>query len=320
MTTDGADSNDQSLSPDEAFATLGNETRFGVLRALAEADGSVAFSELRDRVGMADSGQFNYHLDRLVGHFVEATDDGYRLRHAGRRVVEAVLSGAVTDRPSLSGERIDHSCEFCGTPIEVDWDGSGIGLYCPNCQGQYAPEHATGESADGDRGYLGHLPMPPAGVRDRDPAAAYRTAWTWGNLEILSLSSDICPRCAGPVTFDVNVCDDHDATDGTCDACENRHRIGLAVRCENCIFESGGAFVVRLVAHTALLSFLTDHGYNPIAPGRPQEVNVIHADYEEELLSEDPFRARFAFSDGDERLAMTVDDDLDVVETTRESV
>jgi DNA-binding transcriptional ArsR family regulator len=91
----------ETLSPDAAFATLGSETRFAVLRALAEADDAVSFSALRDRVGMADSGQFNYHLDRLVGHFVERADDGYRLAPAGERVAEAVLSGAVTERPRL---------------------------------------------------------------------------------------------------------------------------------------------------------------------------------------------------------------------------
>jgi hypothetical protein len=73
----------------EAFATLGNETRLSILLALWEAyepfvaTNAVAFSELRERVGMRDSGQFNYHLDKLRGHFVRKTDAGYELRRAG---------------------------------------------------------------------------------------------------------------------------------------------------------------------------------------------------------------------------------------------
>jgi len=50
------------------------------------------------------------------------------------------------------------------------------------------------------------------------------------------------------------------------------------VHCENCIFATGGAFVVGLVGHTAMLSFLTYHGYNPVAPDRPQAVDAVHDD------------------------------------------
>lgn len=319
MPTDSDDARDELLSPDEAFATLGNETRFATVRALADADGTLSFSALRDRVGMADSGQFNF--DRLVGPFVERADEGYRLAPAGERVAEAVLSGVVTERPDLDGEPIDQRCEYCGGAVELDWKREGVGLYCTSCDGKFGQKQAAvGElaSEDAERGYLGMLPVPPAGVRDRDPDEAYRTAWTWGNLEILSLSSDICPRCGAPVTFTPEVYDDHDANDGVCATCENRHRIRTSVACENCTFDSGGAFAIRLVGHTAVLDFLTDHGLNPVAPESPRLVNAVHEDYEEDLLSTDPFRARFAFRADDERLVLTVDDDLTVAAAERE--
>ncbi|MFB6206666.1 MAG: ArsR/SmtB family transcription factor, partial [Haloglomus sp.] len=86
-----------ALSPDEAFGVLGNETRIQILQTLGEADGPLSFTELRDRVGIRQGSQFNYHLDKLVGHFVRKTDDGYELRLAGRRVIYAVLSEAVTE-------------------------------------------------------------------------------------------------------------------------------------------------------------------------------------------------------------------------------
>jgi hypothetical protein len=97
------DGDSERLSPDDAFATLGNETRLGILQTLGRAGEDLSFSVLRDRVGVEDSGQFNYHLEQLVGHFVRKTEDGYQLRRAGRRVVEAVLSGAVTDAPTWTG-------------------------------------------------------------------------------------------------------------------------------------------------------------------------------------------------------------------------
>ena len=97
MTNDSETGEATPLSPDEAFSVLGDQARLGILRALATADGPLAYVELYDAVEYDDSSNFSYHLDKLVGHFVRKTDDGYRLYDAGRRVVEAVVSGAVTD-------------------------------------------------------------------------------------------------------------------------------------------------------------------------------------------------------------------------------
>ncbi len=44
-----------------------------------------------------------------------------RLGRAGERIVEAVLSGAVTDDPVLSRTEIDQSCPYCGAPVEVEY-------------------------------------------------------------------------------------------------------------------------------------------------------------------------------------------------------
>lgn len=73
------------LSPDEAFALLGNETRIEILRTLWEAydpytaDNEVPFSDRYDRVSIDDSGNFTSRLGQLVDHFVSETDDGDEL-------------------------------------------------------------------------------------------------------------------------------------------------------------------------------------------------------------------------------------------------
>lgn len=60
------------------------------MQALGEAGfgESLSFTELRERVGVRQGAQFNYHLDKLVGHFVTKTDGGYSLRPTGHRVIE----------------------------------------------------------------------------------------------------------------------------------------------------------------------------------------------------------------------------------------
>lgn len=90
----------------DAFELLANETRLAILLALWEAyepfgtGGGLTFSELRDRVGMRDSGQFNYHLGKLEGEFVQSTDGGYKLRPAGEKITRAVIGGLDSKRRS----------------------------------------------------------------------------------------------------------------------------------------------------------------------------------------------------------------------------
>jgi hypothetical protein len=62
---------ERPVDPERAFRLLSDETRVGILRGLWEASNdAVSFSELRERVGTPDSGQFNYHLGKLREHFV----------------------------------------------------------------------------------------------------------------------------------------------------------------------------------------------------------------------------------------------------------
>ncbi|WP_254538468.1 ArsR/SmtB family transcription factor [Halomarina litorea] len=252
-----------ALSPDDAFAVLGNETRFGILRALGEVDGPCSFSHLRDRVGVADSGQFNYHLDRLVGHFVEHTDEGYGLRRAGERVVEAVLSGAVTEAPVVAPTTVDRPCQYCGAPVGITYDEERVRVYCTECEGIY------GERSEVDgAGHLGTLFVPPAGLHDRSASELLQAAYVWGELSVMAATNGVCPRCAATVEESVHVCERHDGGDGPCPRCDERFAVGVHLECTNCLYDRGGAFGVRLLSNTDLLAFLTDRGVNPVAPRR----------------------------------------------------
>jgi hypothetical protein len=313
----GDDGAEAALSPDDAFALLGNGTRIAILRTLGEAAQPLSFSELRDRVAMHDSGQFNYHLEKLVGHFVAKGEDGYTLRRTGRRVVEAVFSGAVTETPSLTRTGVDETCNRCGAPIEITWDSGSVRMYCTECAGTYGRIRGDRPAQPAERGYLGRLPLPPAGVRNRAPDEVLRAAWTWGTLEIYAMAAGICPRCSATVETTTRVCDDHDASDGLCPSCESVYAVHASTDCTNCIFEGGGAAALGLLSETELLTFLTDHGLNPIAPESIRVLNGVHGDYDEEILQHDPLRARFTFHIVDDSLSVTVDDALAVVDSDR---
>lgn len=309
------DDGGSALPPDQAFAALGNETRIEILRALGEVDEPLSFSNLHDRVEMRDSSQFNYHLEKLVGHFVRKSEAGYALTRAGRRVIEAVLSGAVTEAPVVDRTEVDHPCHLCGAPIEVTFHEERVELYCTACSGTYTRSSSTGDRTHAaDYGYLGYQPLPPAGVRGRSPHELLQASYTWGTLELMAASHGMCPRCSASLEQSTDVCRDHDASDGLCETCGRRYAVGIQLECTNCIYDEGAAAAVGLTGSTPVLAFLLEHDVNPIHPTPdllPTATQAIN-DYREEILATDPLRARFTFTIGDDDLTVTVDENLAV--------
>lgn len=318
MPTD-SDIRDITLPPDDAFSVLGNETRMEILRTLGDADESLPFSELRDRVGIKDSGQFNYHLDKLAGHFVGQTEEGYRLRQAGRRVIEAVLSGAVTEAPSMERTEIDWSCHYCGAPtLEVDYREEQVGMYCNQCEGTYSGSGTTTDAsrpAEHDR--LGYLHLPPAGVHGRTPEELLSSAFIWTYGEFSTASRGVCPRCSAPVEDSPLLCESHDSSDGLCEECGRRYGIAFQSRCTNCIFRYSAVFGVRLLANPALQSFHLDHDLDQGNPSS-ERLRRLFSVYDEEIIDTDPFEARFTFTIDDDSLTLTVNEEFAVIDVTRQ--
>lgn len=313
MTVEPEPGETPSLSPEAAFGVLGDDTRVRILHALGTADGTLAFSDLFDRIDYGDSSNFSYHLEKLVGHFVEKTGEGYTLTQRGRRVVEAVLSGAVTDDPILERTVIDRPCPFCRTNVEIAYRQEHVSLHCPDCFGF----QDRGEDVDRDRtafGNLGHLLLPPAGVRNRAPADLLRAAEVWTATEMQSLFLGVCRRCSGAVEYDVEVCDTHDPTDGLCDACGQRFGAQFSATCSNCIFRVVAPMVTYLGPHPEMKRFLMDHDIEPFS----SEAFVFHTGaVEETRLTRDPFEATYTFSLDNEQLSMTVNDTPSVVTVSR---
>lgn len=94
-----------------ALSALTHEARVDILRALADADGPLAFTELKSRVEVSDPGRFNYHLRELAQHFVRQTEAGYALTYRGQSLVVAGTSGVSVD--DAGPDRTD-VCPVCG--------------------------------------------------------------------------------------------------------------------------------------------------------------------------------------------------------------
>lgn len=303
-----------SIAPDEAFGLLGDETRLQILQVLGEANRSLAFSTLFDRIDYETTANFSYHLEKLVGPFVSATDDGYELRQAGRRVVEAVLSGAVTETPVIERTEIDRPCFRCGNSMAVNYREERVGLYCERCggtRGQMSP--TTDRGIDPSDNILGTVGLPPAGVDGRSPADLVHAAEVWTVSEAQALARGICPRCGSSIDHSVAVCEDHDPTDGRCETCDQEFAATIQVHCNTCPVERTSVFSKHLLGTPALMGFMIEHGIDPIAP-EGFHVTAL----EETILSPDPFRAEFTFTADDDAITLTVTNDLSVVEVTHQ--
>ena len=311
----------ETLSPEEAFAVLGDETRIEILQVLGKSDTTMSFTALRNAVGLHQGGQFNYHLDKLVGHFVKKSDGGYALCQPGRRVVEAVLSGAVTHDPELEPTDVDFECLLCGGSIRVSYRSERVELYCTECSGQYGQHVEERDSSfDTSGGYLGGYRIPPAGVDGRSPYELLEASSIWSHLENVALANELCPRCGAVVDTAITVCENHDRSGGLddrsgglhdrsgglddrsgelCSTCDKRHAVQVDRFCENCQFTRTGMAINILATKLELRQFVAEQGIDPIVEGFKWGWDCI-----EDVRSIEPFRADFTFEIEEESITL----------------
>jgi hypothetical protein len=306
---DGTDEGDAAVrSPEGVFALLGDGTRMGILRALWEqydpyaADNAVPFSELYERVGADDTGNFNYHLGRLTGHFVRRTAAGYELTAPGFSVVRAVVAGGVTGDPTRTPARVDATCTNCGAPVAVSYEDGPTWVRCPACEG-YWPRRG---------GEILGFGLPPTGLRDRDPDGVLAATLVYAVRRFETMSDGVCPECGGAVDASLAACADHDPAGGVCDACDSRFLGVVTFVCDVCRFAWRCPGYAPVSHHPAVVSFYHDRGIEH----RPATWAGLSrgVDWREERLSTDPPSLRITVSHDGERLRLTLDETGTVVD------
>lgn len=315
----GSEGNDsETVSPDEAFKILGNELRISILRIIAEADEAVRFSDLRRQSEIKDSGKFNYHLNQLTGHFVEQTDEGYKLSRPGERVIQAVLSGAITKSPTIESTSIDWRCHVCGAEqIQVDYREEQLGVYCQSCQGTYGGESDREEAGvPAERERLYYLHIPPAGIVERSPEEVFLAASRWTQAETVTAASGICPRCSARLGESTTICRNHTTDSGLCDNCNNRYAVMYRAHCRNCVYELEAIYANKLSTNLEFRSFLMEHGVNPLHPQNEEFLEVLYP-YKEEIHSVEPLDITFTFTGSKGSISLSIDDSLEVVDVER---
>lgn len=310
------------LSPDEAFAILGNEIRLEIIRVLWQAgaayvydDGSdaveiVSYSELQNEVGVNDNGRFNYHLSELTPHFVRRTDDGYRLSSAGKQIARTVIAVSGAGDFDFSRE-LDENCPLCGAAITVTYEDQWLRVGCTECDGLFGDQAPTGTL------FLTNYPAAGLTTRSSEQAVAaglYRCA-----LDITYLMYGICRECAGTISSSVTVCDVHESEQGQpCDTCGTPFSVWTEMRCSTCGFAKRlpvEMFATGLVLATELIE---DSGMDIESPAVDNAIELLQHRVETDVSME-PLRVSIRIDVETTVFSLMLDDEMNVVEFDRES-
>lgn len=301
----------------EAFKRVGDETRLAILLALWEAyepfadDNALSFSELLDRVDYDTSGNFSYHLQKLEGHFVESTPDGYRLQQAGHKIVRAVVAGTGLTDTTLPPTEIDVDCVMCGEPLAITYENEQLYTVCKACEGKFAPDDEK------PPGTIMGFAFDPAGL-SRSSAEEIFAASVFRAMQKFTMQmGGLCPECSGPVDGSMHVCEDH-SSDGICSNCGRKDEIQARWVCTVCKNAGHGPPGGNLVLHPRVVAFYADHGLDIGYDTNDFEtvVRVLRAmsEHRQELVSTEPLRVRVTIRYGGDKLRLLVDEAMNVVE------
>jgi DNA-binding transcriptional ArsR family regulator len=262
------------------FEVLANESRAAILRALAAHQSAsprapaLTFAELRERAGVADSGNFNYHLDQLQDHYVRGTDDGYVLTYPGVLLMGTLRAGVGVDT-ERGPVPVDGTCDVCGADLQATYERGLLAVHCEN-------DHVNPQNG-----------VPPNAVADRDLSAVldYLTLRTQQQAE--QFRRGWCPLCAG------------DATRRTVESPGDGPDVLLQATCGGCgmVFTAPhGLFVLR---HPAVVAFYHDHDVD-VHEAPYWRLDLVTSGPVER--SADPERYTLAVERDGERLELVVDD------------
>ncbi|WP_323192064.1 hypothetical protein [Halostella sp. PRR32] len=310
------------LSPDEAFAILGNEIRLEIIRVLWREDAAheyddgsdtaetMSYSELQQEVDIDDNGKFNYHLSQLAPHFIRRTDNGYRLSGAGKQIARTVIAVSGTDYLDFSTE-LEQNCPLCGAHVEATYEDQWLRIRCTECDGVFGDQAPTGT--------LFLTTYPAAGLASRDPEQALAAGLYRCALDITYLMYGICRECAGHISSSVTVCDAHENRGGQpCAACGTPFQVWADMRCDTCRFAKRlpvEIFTTGLIMATGLID---NREMDIHSPSFDEAIDLLQ-NRVETTVSKDPLRVLITIEDETASFTVTLDDDMNVISFDRSS-
>jgi len=305
------DESDQGLTleyervpAEEAFELLGHETRLRILQELIEAQGGpITFSELRERVGMRDPSQFNYHLKKLDGPFVRKLDDGYAVRHAGVRVIRSIVTGSFTTQPRIDPFETGGACVACGESLLAYYDYGLLFVECSECE----RHHSMGI-------------FPPGALTGRTREQALAAYGQWQRRYLALVVEGVCGMCGGRMIR---------ASGNAEDLPIKLHAVepddflvyayNVRYDCDGCDVWSVVSPGCYLLDDPTVVDFYHEHGID-LRRVPHWELEWCVGTDGTTVISDDPLEVQVTISVEDEELLVTLDEDFTVVDTERRTI
>lgn len=292
-----ADEDVPDSAPD-AFSLIGNETRAAILETLAAPTGEgpwevLGFSALRERAapGM-DTSQFNYHLQQLVGRFVDHREDGYRATAAGVTLYREIASGRYTRTADFDAHGAGFDCHFCGAAVEVAHEDEALTIRCPDCEHEYV-----------------RWTFPPSVFDDE---ALLDRVDTVVRAESAVATDGVCPRCHHPMDRSLVPAEETYAHDGSDLA------VQVEAACPHCGAKRFTSVGTLLLFDAGVISFAFERGLDVTATPL-WELPFVATDESLSVRSRDPWEVAVALSLAGETLEVVVDESAQVVDRTVKS-
>lgn len=289
MSGDGIDNHptDTESQPEDTFALVGHEVRAGIIQVLGRDE--LSLSELRSRLNMdVEPSQLHYHLEQLVGHFVEKTDKGYRLNSVGIRLSRTLQAGRLDRREEQVTVDANFECYYCQGRVEAIFNKGTARIVCPECEHLYV-RHDSPFSFD----------------QFEDETEAFLHYGQYLILKMIFLSHNVCASCAYPLRPTLRSTERDDI-----------QKVVIDKTCELC----GASWVqvvgVSLLADSELRSFCLDHGVDPLSTPH-WELEFAATDEHVTVRSTDPWEVALVVTFDGDTLELVINGDLNVVERNR---
>lgn len=296
-TDDGQQPSDTNPSTSDVFALVGHEIRAEIIQILGSPDSDefiIPFGELRSRMDVdVDPSQLHYHLDQLVGHYIERTEDGYHIRPEGVRLYLTVRAGALDqDRESLA---LDPSfdCHTCQGPVEASFTNGVVKVWCPECGHKYGHDF---------------LDIALAAFEDSESSFSFSHFCKFAFRKTFSLGQGVCPSCAHPL----------DPQFEAAETPSSHPEVQIYQSCALCGADWRSPVGRVLLTGPGLRSFCHDHGVDVLTIPY-WELEFAATDEYVTVRSTDPWEVALALTFDGETLELVVDGDLNVSERNRSS-
>lgn len=293
------------IDRDTAFSLLGDETRVKIVEALGDATTTpetgipqLDYVDLQSRVGLQDSGQFNYHLKKLLGTYVAKEQGGYRLRWPGMVLYRTLVAGLFTDEAESELDRIpvDQDCYRCSAGLEAERYETLFRVRCGTCDANYTDVF-----------------FPSHGLNGRSDEAVLRALHHRSRLVLDSMTAGQCPWCTNTVTTEIverdgSLPSEHDTRDLDSYA---------VFHCTDCTGFQYVPVAQTLLYHPAAISFYHDHSRDLTATPS-WELEWAVTDHFTTVTSRDPWAFRVEMPLAEDTLTVELDETLSVVSSHRE--